>query len=103
MEFTPILIGIAIGGVIAYIFFTLLSKGKNVARTEYDALNARLNETSTNLKLTEDRLKSQQELATERIKELQEILREQTETNKTQQAEVNNAKLDAAPKSGTWP
>jgi len=63
MEFTPILIGIGIGAVVAYVLFNLLSKGKNIARTEYDALNIKLNETVTNLKLTEDRLKSQQELA----------------------------------------
>ena len=60
MEFTPIFIGLAIGIIIGYILFYLLSKGKNVAKTEYDALNARWNESCTNLKLAEERLNANQ-------------------------------------------
>ncbi|MBK9984577.1 MAG: hypothetical protein IPP15_19800 [Saprospiraceae bacterium] len=61
MEFTPILIGAIVGIAIGYILFSLLSKGKNVSKAEYDALNKNLNDSSTNLKLAEDRLKSQQD------------------------------------------
>ncbi len=61
MDITSILIGLAIGIVIAYFIFSLLSKGKHVARTEYDALNARWNESCTTLKLTEERSKSHHE------------------------------------------
>ena len=61
MEFTPILIGLAGGILLGYILFSLLSKGKHVPRTEYEALNTRWNESSTNLKLTEERLRSHQE------------------------------------------
>ncbi len=63
MEITSILIGALIGIILAYVIFSLLSKGKTVPRTEFDALNARWNESSTNLKLTEERLRSQQESA----------------------------------------
>ncbi|MGB4846450.1 MAG: DNA recombination protein RmuC [Saprospiraceae bacterium] len=63
MEFTPILIGAIVGIAIGYFLFTLLSKAKNVARTDYDAVSNKLNESSTNLKLAEDRLKSLQEIA----------------------------------------
>ncbi|MFZ1677611.1 MAG: DNA recombination protein RmuC, partial [Saprospiraceae bacterium] len=63
MEFTPILIGAIVGIAIGYFLFTLLSKAKNVARTDYDAVSNKLNESSTNLKLAEDRLKSLQEIS----------------------------------------
>ena len=63
MEITSILIGALIGIILAYSFFSLLSKGKTVPRADFDALNARWNESTTNLKLTEERLRSQQESA----------------------------------------
>lgn len=63
MDLTSILIGFAIGSVLAYIILTLLSKGKHIARTEYDALNTRWNDACTNLKLTEEKLRSHQEMA----------------------------------------
>ncbi|MEO5905427.1 MAG: DNA recombination protein RmuC, partial [Saprospiraceae bacterium] len=63
MEITSIIIGLAIGAVLTYIILALLSKNKHVARTEYDALNTRHNESSTNLKLTEEKLRSQNELS----------------------------------------
>jgi DNA recombination protein RmuC len=122
MEVTSIFIGIGIGAILGYLFFFLLSRGNKVARSEYDALHTKHNEASLNLKLTEERLKTQQETAaslqqkadaktlelstllshtatleatlqhnSERIKELQAGLSEQTETNKTQQAEINAA------------
>ena len=96
MEISSILIGIVLGSIIAYILFSLMSKGKNVARTEYDSLSVKMNETTTHLRLTEDRLKSQLELTTERIKELQYSLTEQATTNKIQQEELNHSKQKVA-------
>ncbi|HZV69144.1 MAG TPA: DNA recombination protein RmuC [Saprospiraceae bacterium] len=64
MELTPILIGIAIGAIVGYILFTLLSKGKNISRSDYDAINVKLNEVSSNLRIAEERLKNQSDIAT---------------------------------------
>ncbi len=63
MEITSILIGSALGFILAYIILTLVSKGKHIDRKEYEALNTRHHESSTNLKLTEEKLRSQNELA----------------------------------------
>jgi DNA recombination protein RmuC len=63
MELTPLLIGAGIGIGIAYALFYLLHKSKSVDKASYDALSAKLNESSTNFKLAEERLKAQQELA----------------------------------------
>jgi DNA recombination protein RmuC len=63
MDINSIVIGLVVGAVIGFMLFSLLSKGKQIARTDYDALATKLNDASTNLKLTEDRLKSQQDLA----------------------------------------
>lgn len=63
MDILSILTGFAFGTVLAYILFNLLSKGKHIPRSEYDALNTRWNESCTNLKLAEERIRSQQELA----------------------------------------
>ncbi len=60
MEITPIFIGIAIGILVGYVLFYFFSKGKNVAKTEYDNLNTRWNESSNNLRLAEERFNSQQ-------------------------------------------
>lgn len=63
MDLTSLLIGAAIGLVLAYILFYLLHKSNSVAKQDYDTLATKLNDTISTLKLTEDRLKSQQELA----------------------------------------
>ncbi len=63
MDLTSLLIGAAIGLVLAYILFYLLHKSNSVPKQEYDTLTTKLNDTVSTLKLTEDRLKSQQELA----------------------------------------
>ena len=63
MDLTSLLIGAVIGLVLAYILFYLLHKSNSVPKQEYDTLTTKLNDTVSTLKLTEDRLKSQQELA----------------------------------------
>ncbi len=56
-------IGALLGIILAYIILSLMSKGKNVPRLEYDALQNKWNESNTNLKLAEERVKSQQAVA----------------------------------------
>jgi DNA recombination protein RmuC len=63
MEMTSLLIGAVIGLILAYILFYLLHKSNAVSKQEYDMLVTKLNDTVSTLKLTEDRLKSQQHLA----------------------------------------
>ncbi len=63
MDLTSLLIGAAIGLVLAYILFYLLHKSNSVAKQDYDTLVTKLNDTVSTLKLTEDRLKSQHDLA----------------------------------------
>lgn len=63
MELTPILIGIVIGAVIGYVLFTLLSKGKHISKKDFDNLQTRLNESSINVKLAEERAKNHQDLS----------------------------------------
>ncbi|MBP7240041.1 MAG: hypothetical protein KBA14_07430, partial [Saprospiraceae bacterium] len=127
MELTPLFIGAIAGLVIAYVLFTLLHKSNSVSKQDYEGLAARLNDTSNALKFTEEKLRSQQELASsfqqkaeskdaeltsllsrtatleatlkmngERLKEITAALTEQTETNKSQQTEINSAKQKLA-------
>ncbi len=63
MEIMSIGIGALLGIILSYFIFSLISKGKNVPRTEHDALQNKWNESITNLKLSEERLRSQQESA----------------------------------------
>ncbi len=72
MDLTSLLIGAAIGLVLAYILFYLLHKSNSVAKQDYDTLVTKLNDTVSTLKLTEDRLKSQQNslnLSSKKLKE----------------------------------
>src|SRR5688572_17993674 len=62
MELSSLFIGV-IGILIGYGLFYLLHKAKSVEKSVHEAISSKLNETSTNLKLAEERLKSQQELA----------------------------------------
>jgi len=58
MELTPYLVGALIGAVLALIFLYLLFKSRTVERKEYENLYSKLNETNANLRLAEERLKS---------------------------------------------
>ena len=62
MEITSFLIGAGIGIILAYALFYLVAKSRMVSKEEYDTLAGKLNATSTDLKLAEDRFKTQQEL-----------------------------------------
>ncbi|OAV73348.1 DNA recombination protein rmuC [Bacteroidales bacterium Barb6] len=61
MDITAVLIGFVAGGVIAYLLFNLSNRAYRVSKTDYEALTAAFNETNTQLKVSEDRLLSQQQ------------------------------------------
>ncbi|OAV75740.1 DNA recombination protein rmuC [Bacteroidales bacterium Barb7] len=61
MDITAVLIGLVAGGVIAYLLFNLSNRAYHVSKTDYEALVAAFNETNTQLKVSEDRLLSQQQ------------------------------------------
>lgn len=63
MEWTPLLTGGCVGAVVAIIIVYLLFKSRTVPREVHESLTARLNDTSTQLRLAEERLKSQQEVS----------------------------------------
>lgn len=63
MDISTLLIGAGIGIVVAYALFYLFHKSNAVSRQEYDAIAAKLNDASTALKLSEERLKSVQDLS----------------------------------------
>lgn len=63
MELTPLLIGAAAGVVIAYVLFYLVHKANSVRKQDYETLAVKMNDTSNALKFTEERLRSQVELA----------------------------------------
>lgn len=64
MDLSPYFIGAVIGAFLAGMVVYLLFKSTSVARKEFDALNAKHNDVASNLKLADERLKVQQELAT---------------------------------------
>ena len=127
MELTPLLIGAAVGMVIAYVLLYVLHKNNSVRKQDYDSLASKLNDATNTLRFSEEKLKTQQELALsyqqkaasketelstllsrtatleatlsmngDRLKELSRTLNEQTETNKSQQAEINTTKQKLA-------
>ncbi|GAL83639.1 conserved hypothetical protein [Sporocytophaga myxococcoides] len=61
MDIKSVILGILIGGGIAYIILNLLNKSKNVSIEEFDELAAQHNEAITNLKLSESKVKMLQE------------------------------------------
>ena len=60
MDLTSLLIGLPLGIVIGYLI-SLVLKGKSVPKSDFDSLHQKWNETSLNLSLTEERLKSHTE------------------------------------------
>ncbi|MDI9311982.1 MAG: DNA recombination protein RmuC [Limnohabitans sp.] len=61
MDIISILIGLLVGFVISYIIFNLLNKSKNVPKADFELLTTKFNETNTQMKVSEDRLSSQQQ------------------------------------------
>jgi len=56
MEILYLIIGIVIGVILAYLFFSLLNKSKTVSKQEFDILNSKFNETVNTAKLNEERV-----------------------------------------------
>jgi len=56
MEILYLIIGIVIGVILAYLFFSLLNKSKTVSKQEFDNLHSKLNETLNSAKLNEERV-----------------------------------------------
>lgn len=61
MDITNLIVGLLIGGVIAYIILYLLNKTKNVSKAEFDELSVKHNEAITNLRLFESKAQILQE------------------------------------------
>ncbi len=55
MDIGTIMIGFGIGFVLAFLFFSLLNKTKNVSRVDYESLSQKQNETGTLLRVAEER------------------------------------------------
>jgi len=63
MDLTTLFTGAGTGLVMAYVLFYLLHKSNSVPKQDYETLSSKLNDTTSTLKLTEDRFQAQQELA----------------------------------------
>lgn len=61
MDILSILTGLVAGLVLAYIILNLLNKAKHVSKNDFEALTLKFNETNTLLKVSEDRLLTQQQ------------------------------------------
>ncbi len=61
MDIISISTGLAAGFVLAYIIFNLVNKATHVAKPEFEALTSKYNEINTGLKVSEDRLLTQQQ------------------------------------------
>lgn len=59
MDITSLLIGIPLGIAIGYLLFLVLTKGKSVAKSEYESLQSKWQESSLQLKLTEEKIRTQ--------------------------------------------
>ena len=94
MELTSLIIGLLVGGVIAYIIFYLLNKTKNVSKTEFDNLTSKHNGTLTNLRLFEDKAQTFQvinDTLTNKISSKEnEIIQLQTKTASLE-TQLNNS------------
>ncbi|MCO5232333.1 MAG: DNA recombination protein RmuC [Chitinophagales bacterium] len=88
MELISVMIGFFIGGLLAFIISYLLNKTKNVSKTAFDALLTKHNDSITNYRLLEERLKNSEE----KVNEFSQNLNTELATNKLQQEEINKHK-----------
>ena len=99
MEITSLIIGLIIGGVITFIILYLLNKTKNVSKSEFDDLSAKYNETSTNLRLFENKAQTLQETNVsllEKItsKETEAVQLQKKATSLEEKLNYSNSKID---------
>lgn len=62
MDMIPLLIGLGVGLLAGYLVFQLVHKGNSVPKADHDQVVNKLNESVTQNRLVEERLKAQQEL-----------------------------------------
>jgi len=79
MDLTSLLIGLPLGILIGYLLFSLMSKGKSVAKADYDNLHQKWNDATVQLTLSEEKLKSN-------IEQLQTL----QQRNSMKEAELNS-------------
>lgn len=94
MEIMYLLIGIALGGVIAWTIVTMLHKGNSVSKIEFDSLNTKLNSVNTELGVEKEKSKNFADSLTKKETELQKTINENT--NLSSALASVNAKLDSA-------
>jgi len=83
MNILSVIIGIFVGGVVAYVIFYLFNKTKTVSKAAYDELSSKYNETKTNLRVVEELQKTALlQFETIANKLLEEKSSKFTETNK---------------------
>jgi DNA recombination protein RmuC len=61
MDLTSLFIGLPLGIIIGYLMFSLLSRGKSVAKADYDSIHQKWNDACGQLSLSEEKLRSQVE------------------------------------------
>lgn len=112
MDLILFLTGLLIGAILTYLILTLLRQSKQVAKADHELLKTQFNNSNTQLKVTEDRLLSQQQLSAQlqlryergqmEIKELQAqnvtlVTNEQNKTEKISElSKALAAQTDAA-------
>ena len=93
MENMSLMLGIVIGGIIAYLIANTMNKSKNVSKVEYDNLNQQLNDTKIKLGVLEDK---NSELTKENSKKYDNIQKLSAEnSNLTSEISKLNAYQDA--------
>lgn len=90
---TSLIIGILIGGAIAFVILYLFIKTKNVSKTEFDNLTSKYNEADKNYRLFEEKAKTLQTTNSE----LTEVIKSKDSENTQLQIEVTS--LDVRLKS----
>lgn len=94
MDIIYILIGITLGGVFAWIIVTLIHKGKTVSKSEFDALNIKLNSINTELGIEKEKSKGFSDSLMRKEAELQKSNDSKTNLNSDLASVI--AKLDSA-------
>jgi len=89
MDTISILTALITGIIISYIITHLLNKTKNVSKTDYELLNAKFNDSNTQLKISEAKLETSVKNNEQKINELSKSLAEQIVLSKDQQNEIN--------------
>lgn len=91
MDITSLLIGLAIGAIVAYVIF--LMTAKKVNHKKLDEMNAQADQVITEARLTAKRIVGEAETASEKVMAQAEIRNEKTKQRKIQEAKDRFAKM----------